>query len=250
MSRRLTPDRFRSLWTASGDDDLPFPLRYRSAARWEDEHIADLRAAERWRQQLGDPVLERALHILRAGEIAIEIYANSSRPGESLFVAGAVAGEDAVLARQHVNAGDIEVTTMPIGRLPGSIAALLPAVPPGRIPEHTAPTRSLLDLPVNTAVRLPLGGGAAPAVRDVLLRPRTATGSIRFLLRSPGTGPTGAGDVGWFDVADDGRYLFVQGADTRVAPGTTEALHTELSSRLDVARAAPRTQFRRPLQPY
>lgn len=250
MSRRLTPDRFRSLWTASGDDDLPFPLRYRSAARWEDEHLAGLRAAERWRQQLDDPVLERAMHILRVGEIAIEIYANSSDPAESLFVAGAVAGEDAVLARQHVNAGDIEITTMPTGRLPGSIAGLLPTVPPGRIPQQTAPTRSILDVPVHNAVRLPLGGSAAPTVRDVLLRARTATGSVRFLLRSPCTGPTVVGDVGWFDVADDGRYLFVRGADTRVAPGTTEALHAELSSRLDVARAAPRAQSRRPLQPY
>ncbi len=240
MNRRLTPDRFVSLWTAAGGDDIPFPLRYRSTAAWEDEYVADQRAAEEWRRRLDDPALELAIRTLHTGEISIEVYGNSVHPDESVFASGAVVGEHAVLARQSPGAGDIEVTAMPANLLPATVAGFLPVVRPGRTAQQTAPTRNILDRIDHTAVRLPQVGNPAHAIRDLLLRARAATGSIRFLLGAPGTASEAASAVGWFDVVDDGRYLFTEAVDTRVSPGTTDALRAEVSTRLNAARAAHR----------
>lgn len=245
MSRRLTPDRFLSLWTAAGSDDLPFPLRYRSTAAWEDEHLARLRAADEWRRRLDDLALDHAIRTLQAGEISIEVYGNSSDPSESVFAVGAVVGEHAALARQYPD-GDIEVSWMPADRLPGAVAGLLPVVPPGRTSHQAAPAPEVLDPRERNAVRLPAGGSTAHAIRSLLFRERTTTGSVRFLLGAPGAGSRAMSAVGWFDVVDDGRYLFVEGADIRVAPGTTEGLRDELSSRLHASRAAHRARAGQP----
>ncbi|MBM7459100.1 ESX secretion-associated protein EspG [Rhodococcus coprophilus] len=246
MSRRLTPDRFLSLWTAAGGDEVPFPLRYRSTAAWENEYVADLRAAGEWRRRLDDPALEHAVRTLHMGEISIEVYGSSCHPGESVFASGAILGESAVLARQYENAGDIEVAWMPADLLAAAVAGFLPVVRPGRMSRQTAPARDILDPVDRDAVRLPQGGSAAHAIRGLLLRERTATGSVRFFLGAPGTASRAVSGVGWFDVVDDGRYLFAEGTDTRVTPGTTDVLREEVSSQLNAARSARRASTGQP----
>ena len=42
--------------------------------------------------------------------------------------------------------------------------------------------------------------------------------------------------VGWFDVVDDGRYMFMPGADMRVMPATNDILCDELTRRIGPAR--------------
>ena len=153
----------------------------------------------------------------------------------------------ALMARQYPD-GDIEVSWMPADRLPGAVAGLLPVVPPGRTSHQAAPAPEVLDPRERNAVRLPAGGSTAHAIRSLLFRERTTTGSVRFLLGAPGAGSRAMSAVGWFDVVDDGRYLFVEGADIRVAPGTTEGLRDELSSRLHASRAAHRARAGQPQQ--
>lgn len=250
MNRHLTPERFLSLWAAAGGDDFPFPLRYRSTARWEDEHVANLSAADRWRRQADDPALEHAIRILRTGEIAVEVYGRATDPAEDIFVRGSTVGTYAVLAQQFSTSDHIHVTTTTTDLLARSLVGLLPIVQPGRAPEQRAPTREVVAPSDTRAVRPPLGGTGSHALRSLLLRERSATGSIRFLLTPTGTAHTPVPDTGWFDVVDDGRYLFVSGTETRVAPAGPDALRRALSAQVDRTLGALRPVRERTLRPY
>ncbi|MEE2033612.1 ESX secretion-associated protein EspG [Rhodococcus chondri] len=241
MNWHVSPDQFLSLCAAGGRDEFPFPLRYRSAALWEDEHAANLSAAHEWRRQLEDPRLERAIRILLTGEIAVEVYGRSTDGSADLNARGSAEGDYAVLARQHAAYGDIEITTMSTALLAATLAGHIPAAAPGREAERTASTKELVEPGDGATVRRPIEDSETRALRRLLLRERTATGSIRVLACEDGLRFTPTGDLGWFDVAGDGRYLFVPGSNTRVSPGTIEVLRKELSSQIDKARRRRRT---------
>ncbi|SUE15780.1 Uncharacterised protein [Rhodococcus gordoniae] len=229
MDRHLTPDRFLASWTAAGGDEFPFPLRYRTSVLWEDEHAANLQAARAWRNETPDPALDDAMRILLTGRIAVEVYGRSTDPACEVFVRAAATGEQAVLARQAPVAGDIRITTTT--DLAGAIVGELPVVAAGREPARTAPSREVLEPSEAGAVRRPASGTHAESLRRLLRRERSATGSIR-ILRYAHPGYTPVADIGWFDVVDDGRYLFHPGTDLRVAPGTVDAFVRELSTQL------------------
>lgn len=250
MNRHLTPDRFLSLWAAAGGDDFPFPLRYRSTAIWEDEHVANLSVADRWRRQADDPALEHAIRTLRAGEIAVEVHARATDPAEDIFVRVSTVGTYTVLARQVSTSGHIHVTTTTTDLLAQCLVGLLPSVPPGRAPEQRASTREVVTPSDTRAVRRPLAGTDSHSLRSLLLRERSATGSVRFLLTPTGAAHTPVSDVGWFDVVDDGRYLFVPGTETRVAPAGPDTLRRALSAQVDRTLRALRPVHERTLRPY
>lgn len=231
MNIDLTPDRFFALWTSAGSDEFPFPLRYRSTAMWEDEHAAALRAADAWIRDNHTPDLERAVGILLTGEPIVEVYG----PGpDSIFLLAAVRDGHAVLARQTSETGDIGLTTTTVENLARLIADALPHVPAGCEPERNASTREVVEPSDSAAVRRTIDDTDARALRRLLQRERTATGSIRVLVRAS-VGYTSVADLGWFDVAGDGRYLFVPGEHMRVAPATVDLFRTELAARIERA---------------
>ena len=237
MNRHLTPDRFLVSWTAAGGDDFPFPLRYRTSAIWEDEHAANLEAARAWRRETPDAALDAAIRTLLTGEIAVEVYGRSTDPASEVFVRAAVAGDRAVLARQAPGAGGIHIATTTIDMLAGVIVEQLPVAGTGREPARHAPSRDVLEPSGVGAIRRPAGGTHAESLRRLLCRERSATGSIR-ILRYSDPGYTPVADIGWFDVIDDGRYLFLPGSDLRVAPGTGDAFVRELSARVSLVRGS------------
>ncbi|NCL74099.1 hypothetical protein AIIKEEIJ_01537 [Rhodococcus sp. YH1] len=65
---------------------------------------------------------------------------------------------------------------------------------------------------------------------------RSGTGSVRVLCSPDGLNFTPVTDLGWFDVAGDGRYLFRTGHHTHVCPATPELLRDELAYAVDEAR--------------
>ncbi|MBS9374873.1 ESX secretion-associated protein EspG [Rhodococcus sp. B50] len=247
MDRHLTPDRFLASWTAAGGDEFPFPLRYRTSAIWEDEHVANLQAARAWRHETPDPVLDDAIRILLTGEVAVEVYGRATDPACEVFVRAAATGEQAVLTRQASAAGDIRITTTT--DLAGVIVGELPVVAAGREPARIAPSREVLEPSEFGAVRRPAGGTHAESLRRLLRHERSATGSIRILRYAhPGYAPVA--DIGWFDVVDDGRYLFLPGPDLRVAPGTVDAFVRELSAQLARVRRSSHEDRSDVLRPH
>ncbi|MEU5841556.1 ESX secretion-associated protein EspG [Rhodococcus sp. NPDC047139] len=231
MNRHLTPDRFLVSWTAVGGDDFPFPLRYRTTAMWEGDHLANLEAARTWRHQSPDPALDAALRTLSAAQIAVEVYGRSTDPAAEVFVRAAVDGERAVLARQDPAAGDIRLVTTTSERLPYVLLEQLPRVAAGREPARSAPSHDVLGPTGLGAIRRPAIDTHAESLRRLLRRERSATGSIR-ILRHSNPGYTPVADIGWFDVVGDGRYLFRPGADLRIGPGTVDAFARELSAQM------------------
>ncbi|WP_241383852.1 ESX secretion-associated protein EspG [Rhodococcus sp. CH91] len=249
MNRRLTLDRFLVAWTTAGGDDLPFPLHYRTTAMWEDEHVAHLRAARAWHRESPDPALEHAVRTLLTGEVAVEIYGRSADPANDVFARAAMAGDRAVLVRQDPLARDIHLTTTTTALIAEAMLDLLPAVAAGREPARVAAGREVLEPSATGSVRRSAGDTGAESIRRLLHRERSATGSIRILTYSdPGHAPVT--DIGWFDVVDDGRYLFLPGPDISVVPGTTEAFRRELSTQVHRLRGVPRTQRRGVMRPH
>lgn len=236
MSRRVSPDQFLALCTAAGGDEFPFPLRYRSTALWEDEHAANLSAADEWRRQLDDSRLENAIRILHSGEIAVEVYGRSNDGSSDIYARGGAEGDFAVLAWQRSDRGDIEITTMPTAALATAAVGLIPAALPGREVERSASTKELVEPSDGATVRRPIEDSETRALRRLLLRERTATGSVRILVADDHHRFTPTCDLGWFDVVDDGRYLFVPGSQTRVSPVTTDVLQRELSRQIEKSR--------------
>jgi hypothetical protein len=229
----VTPDRFLSLWTAAGSDEFPFPLRYRSTSMWEDEHDANLHAADEWRRELADPRLEHALRILRAGEVAVEVYGNAGNA--DIRVRGGAAGAFAVVARQHAS-GDIEIVPLQSDALARAVVAQIPDVPRGREQARAASMRELTEPGGTTSVREQIGESEPRALRRLLLRDRSGAGSIRLLAPNAHGRYTTGSDIGWFDVVDDGRYMFMPGRDMRVMPATNDILRDELIRRIDRTR--------------
>lgn len=237
MTWNITPDRFLSLWTTAGSDEFPFPLRYRSTSMWEDEHVANLHAAHEWRRELADPRLEHAIRILHAGEIAVEVYGTAGNA--DIRVRGGAEGAFAVVARQHVS-GDIQITPVQSDALPRAVVAQIPDAPRGREQARAASMRELTEPSGTTSVREQIGESEPRALRRLLLRDRSGAGSIRLLAPNAHGRFTTEADIGWFDVVDDGRYMFMPGADTRVLPATNDILRDELTRRIGRARARRR----------
>ncbi|MFD6895143.1 ESX secretion-associated protein EspG [Rhodococcus sp. NPDC060086] len=237
MTWHVTPDRFLSLWTAAGNDEFPFPLRYRSASMWEDEYDADRHAADEWRRQLADPRLDHAIRILQAGELAVEMYGNAGTA--DIRVRGGKEGAFAVLARQYAS-GDIQIVPIQSSILARAVVAQIPAAPRGHEQARAASIRELTEPTATTSVRQQIGESEPRALRRLLLRDRSGAGSIRLLAPNAHGRLTTESDIGWFDVVDDGRYMFSPGTDTRVVPATNDILREELDRRIDRARARRR----------
>ncbi len=233
MTWVVTPDRFLSLWTTAGSDEFPFPLRYRSTSVWEDEHDADLRAAHEWRRELSDPRLEHAIRILHAGEVAVEVYGNATTG--DIRVRGGAEGAFAVVARQHAS-GDIQIIPIRSDTLVRAVIAQIPDAPCGREKARAASMRELTEPSSTTSVREQIGDNEPRALRRLLLRDRSGAGSIRLLAPNAHGRFTTESDIGWFDVVDDGRYMFMPGADMRVLPATNDILCDELTRRIGRAR--------------
>ncbi|MEE2058496.1 ESX secretion-associated protein EspG [Rhodococcus artemisiae] len=244
MTWSVTPDRFLSLWTTAGSDEFPFPLRYRSTSMWEDEHDADLHAAHEWRRKLADPRLEHAIRILHSGEVAVEVY--STVGNADVRVRGGVEGAFAVVARQH-DSGDIQITPVRSDALPRTVVAQIPDAPCGREKARAASMRELTEPGGTTSVREQIGENEPRALRRLLLRDRSGAGSIRLLAPNAHGRFTTESDIGWFDVVDDGRYMFAPARDIRVVPATNEVVHQELLRRIDAVhrRGRDNLTFRR-----
>lgn len=236
MRWRLTPDRFLALWTATGLDEIPFPLRYRSTALWEDEHAANLEAAHRWRRANPDERLTAAIATMRYAEVAVEVYGQFSE-GSELRLRGCIRHDSAVLARQDPGrAGDLVVTATAAHTLVEAVVQCLPGAPPGTAPALSAPTAEVAEFARPTQVLRTAQAPPAVRLRRLLTDPRSGTGSVRVLCSPDGLNFTPVTDLGWFDVAGDGRYLFRTGHHTHVCPATPELLRDELAYAVDEAR--------------
>jgi len=246
---QLIPDRFLAVWTALGGDEFPFPLRYRTSARWEDEHLANMEAAERWRRETPDPALDHAIRTLLTGEVALEVHGRSADPAAEVSMRAAVHADRAVLADQEPPAGAIRLTSVAPGLLADAILDRLPPVPPGREPARTAPRREVFEPSDPTAVRRDPSGTTAEALRHLLRRDRSVTGCLRVLRHTP-SGYLPSADIGWFDVVGDGRYLYLPGPDVRILPGTVDVFRRELSGRIERVRRSPQPPPVGALRPY
>lgn len=226
MNRTVTLDQFQSLWTAAGSDRFPFPLRYRTDAKWENEQAARMHAADEWRRGLHDVRLDRAIRLLHSGQITIEMYGQCC--DDVIRVRVACDDTLGVLACQH---GDrvIDLTTVETGTLGAAVVAQIPPSPPGRELQCSASTRQLSEPSEARSVLVSVVDDEPRALRRLLARERSGWGNIRVFLTDDYSRCTRIADLGWIDVANDGRYMLTSDTYTTATPASPEGLISEVS---------------------
>ncbi|WP_226438478.1 ESX secretion-associated protein EspG [Rhodococcus yananensis] len=243
MNRTVTLDQFLSLWTAVGGDRFPFPLRYRTPAKWEDEHAAHMHAADDWCRAHRDIHLDRAIRLLHSGHISVEMYGQHG--DRDIRVRAACGDTLAMLAVQRDDRA-IDLTTTSADTLASAVLTEIPAATPGREPSSSAPTRLLSEPTDFRSVRVGLVDDGPRALRHLLTLERSGWGNIRVLVTDAVGRTTGIADVGWIDVAGDGRYLLTTGTHTTASPASSSTMQAELSRVLTNARRRRRGEVRLP----
>lgn len=224
MSWEFTVDEFAHVWNAeTGSDRCPFPMRMRSAARWESEYErlrAD--AAKKWPPG-ADPDLSAALlhgvnpaaalTLLTTTGIPIRAYA--ARTGDrGMLVRQLPAGPDPS-GKVIVYAGAADIVAK-------GFAHFLGDMPPGgrgpliedvdRLTDHFDGWHRSPDT-------------VAERIRKLAAAPRLGAGYIEAKLSLHTDRPHPARYLRWFDVKDDGRYLsYRKHGDLHIEPADKDAV--------------------------
>lgn len=238
---------FRILMERHGRDRLPFPLQFRptvdSAADYHRQrHEANVRVTG-----IFDDDLRRAVHALIEPEYRIEIVGHSRSSGRAIATklrSHTAVRHDAgvVLVQQpgcdDATGGDVTVTLAAHHRAPALALAALPSCRAGTHPR--------IDVP------RPVGGSDAGVLRNatrttgeeqfdrLLARPRSSAGEI---LVCPGSSIDGRPEDSmtgfhWVDIADDGRYVILQGQTASLLPAADRELENEVRRKITMASIA------------
>ncbi|BCK57563.1 ESX secretion-associated protein EspG [Nocardia wallacei] len=221
------PDDFAVLWYSDANDRLPHPLRYTSRLATNDE-VAAHRVAVRARYDHEElEQINLAFHTLTTSELRIEIGGESTvlgkgRPRE-YRVLGARTPYHAVMLTQTAADGvdgPIRCRLFRTEQLPGRLAAILPAAPPGTAKPETF---HVGDLSART------DGYSRNAPRErfdrLTERPFDGTGVAGLLTGYLHSRPDPWYAMGWFEVTGDGRYVQQQTREhITVRPATAQDL--------------------------
>jgi len=234
------PDDFAVLWYSAANDRIPHPLRYTSRLASLDE-VAAHRTTVRARYDADEfELIELALHTLTASDLRIEIGGDSTILGKGkpreYRVLGARTPYHAVILTQTAADGidsQIRCRLFRVEQLPARLAALVPAVPPGRERAETFHVKDLQSAPA-TGHRTD-----GPRRRfGQLTADLTGTGVAGLLTGSLHHRPTPWYALAWFDRPRDGRYVQLQTREhLTVRPATPADLTTSFETWIEKALA-------------
>lgn len=218
MRWEFTPDEFMHVWKVTGRDRYPFPLSMVSAVRLESDY--DRLAAElNQRFPAGsDPDLDAALRVAAAPETTVALYGSHSDPIRAYAAIDSTVGV-AMLQRPGPDAeagGTIVLRAGTPKVVPMMVDAVLGEVPRGSRP-------SLVDDIDRMRETDGMWTGSTPETSDRMRRllraPRTGSGHIEVRRGIRAGRPFPPGYLSWFDVRDDGRYVYRQEyRDFRIDP--------------------------------
>ncbi|WP_072688078.1 hypothetical protein [Rhodococcus marinonascens] len=251
MNWQLSSAQFMHLWEATDLDVMPHPFEHRTDVRLESELPAEGRKLEQWRAEQVDPQLREAIAVLRHPGISASVYAPGKTP---LLRRGAVRGRVTVVADQlpaATGTGDLRVRARLGSRAPDirqfvrDLLFDLPEVVAGRTAAIDAHPDDLRAQPASTSVLHSATVSGASLLKRILAR-RTSAGYI--CLHRPWEGAHDAvlNSMTWFDIADDGQYLYYTDHLVRLRSATTEVIANRLEERIRSALVEGEPSVRRP----
>ncbi|WP_280458399.1 ESX secretion-associated protein EspG [Nocardia carnea] len=218
MRWEFTPDEFMHIWKVTGRDRYPFPLSMVSAVRRESDY--DRLAVELNRRfpADSDPDLDAALRVAADPETTVALYGSSTDPTRAYAAIDGTVGV-AMLQRPGPDAetgGTIVLRAGTPKVVPMMVDAVLGEVPKGSRP-------SLIDDIDRMRETDGKWTGSAPQTADRMRRllraPRAGSGHIEVRRGVRARRPFPPGYLSWFDVRDDGRYVYRQEyRDFRIDP--------------------------------
>ncbi|MEV0945592.1 ESX secretion-associated protein EspG [Rhodococcus sp. NPDC049939] len=248
MNWQLSSSQFMYLWEATDLDTMPHPFEHRTDARLESEADLERQRLERWRAEQMDPRLHDAVAVLRHPDVSVSVYSPGSAP---IHRRGAVRGRAAVVAEQRPatesggvriapGTGDIHVQARLGSHAPDvhqfvrDLLCELPEAVAGQTAAIEAHPDDLRAEPARTSVLQNAAVSGASLIKRILAR-RTGAGYI--CLHRPWQGAHDAvfDSMTWFDIADDGRYLYYTDHLVRLRSATTAVIENHLEERIRTA---------------
>lgn len=207
MKWEFTPDEFMHVWKETGQDRYPYPLELRSSVRWEDEFRLVAARIETRYPRGGDPDLTAALRAAADPESTLTL---SGSRRHRIRAYGSFVGSAGITIVQFpgVDTDFDGKLVLEIG--PPAIVARIFLQILGELPKGTrAPLVESIDR-LRDTYEIWNGGTPQPAdrMRRLLKAPRAGSGFLeaRHRLREPEPPPPRY--LSWFDIADDGRYIY------------------------------------------
>lgn len=207
MKWEFAPDEFMHVWKETGKDRYPFPLELRSSVRWEDDFHRLAARIETMYPRGADPELTVALRVAAEPEATLALSGSRRRRIRSY---GAFSGSAGVTVVQFPGTetdfdGKFVVQIGSPAIVPRIFLQILGELPKGTHPPLVESIDRMRD-----TYEVWNGGKPQPAdrMRRLLKAPRAGSGFLqaRHRLRDPQ--PPEPRYLSWFDVADDGRYIY------------------------------------------
>lgn len=220
MNWRFTADEFIYVAREFGADRLPAPLRLFSSTRYQAEWET-AEAAFRSRIPVrDDPDLVPVLRTIFDPDIKVEVMGQRRSPIRAF---GAIVSDVGAAVVQHPGStddrgGDVSIyvgSANIVARMVGSVSGTCGAGSAGRMVESIAGLRGR-DRDDSWTAGLTRQGAR---MRELLAAPRTGGGHVKISGDCRATRSSPPRFVSWFDVRDDGRYLYTRrGEDIHIDP--------------------------------
>ncbi|WP_030522157.1 ESX secretion-associated protein EspG [Nocardia rhamnosiphila] len=229
MKWEFTPDEFMHVWKETGKDRYPYPLEVRSSVRWEDEFQRLAAGIASSYPRGGDPDLTAALRVAADPEYTLTL---SGSRRHRIRAYGAFAGQVAVTVVQFPGTttdfdGKFVLQIGSSSLVSRIFLQILGEQPTG----SRAPLVESIDR-LRDTYEVWNGGKPQPAdrMRRLLKAPRAGSGFLEARHRLREADPPPPRYLSWFDVADDGRYIYRHRyQDFHIDPIS----HAELSREID-----------------
>ncbi|NLU84614.1 ESX secretion-associated protein EspG [Rhodococcus sp. HNM0569] len=241
MSWSLTPGQFMCLWETTGLDRMPYPLRYRSPARTQNEYAEQQMRLARWRDGIDDPKLEASIRALRNPDVSVTLYVPEVGNGPAIRRRMCLRGRVGVVADQDDAATGFGTITIDargghvrdtLDWMCRGLLAAIPSMHPGRTRSVSADPEELGD--AQPTVLQGAQASGAQLIRKIVSR-RDGAGYLCVHGPREGASEPLVDELTWLDIADDGRYLYHRDHRVHLRAADTDAIRDALHSILVAA---------------
>ncbi len=224
MRWEFNPDEFMHVWRVTGRDRYPFPLSVVSSVRWESDYDRLAAELDRRLPTNADPDLDAALRVAADPETTVALYGSRTEPVRAYAALDGTVGI-AMVQRPGPDAGTGGTIVLRAGT-PKVVPMMVDAVL-GEAPKGSGPTlvddidrmRETDGMWISSTPQTP------DRMRRLLRAPRVGSGHIEVRRGIRAERPFPPGYLSWFDVRDDGRYVYRQEyRDFRIDPASNAEL--------------------------
>lgn len=237
MRWRFTSDEFIYVCHEFGADRFPPPLSVVSSTRYESDWAAVESACRERIPVRQDPDLMAVLRTVFDPETSVEVV---GRRGDPIRAYGAIVTDIGVGVVQYPGpdddrGGDVSIRVGSVDLVPWMVSTVAGRCVAGRQGRMVEQLAHLQD-PRSGASWASSGRPGAVTMRRLLAADRSGGGHVKISRGRRGADPASPRYVSWFDVRDDGRYVYSRrGEDIHVDPCDDKQLEDGVRSLLRIS---------------